>query len=92
MGVQKYLLVCERAVLRELLKRRTNLHSYTVLRVQHSYIKITLTDHVFIRETKFSINLMFNLRKCFFFGGGEQGIFVGDLLVWITPARNVLNR
>ena len=42
-----------------------------------------------IREMKFSRNLVFNVWKRF---SREQELFVGDVLAWITLARNVLWR
>ena len=96
MGVQKHLLVSERAVLKELLKQRVNVRSCTELlysvRVRGAAaLKIPLAGSraLRIREVKLFRNLMFNVWKRF---SRDQGLFVGDLQASITLAMNALWR
>ena len=93
-GVQKHLFVSERAVLKELLKQRTNVRSCTELLYSvrgAAALKISLTGSraLRIREMKLFRNLMFNAWKRF---SRDKELFVGDLQACITLARNALWR
>ena len=94
MGVQKHLLVSERAVLKELLKQKVNVRSYTELLYSvrgAAALKIPQAGSraLRIREVKLFRNLMFNVWKRF---SRDQGLFVGDLQASITLAMNALWR
>ena len=94
MGVQKHLLVSERAVLKELLKQRVNVRSCTELLYSvrgAAALKIPLAGSraLRIRKVKLFRNLMFNVWKRF---SRDQGLFVGDLQASITLAMNALWR
>ena len=94
MGVQKHLLVSERAVLKELLKQRVNVRSCTELLYSvrgAAALKIPLAGSraLRIREVKLIRNLMFNVWKRF---SRDQRLFVGDLQASITLAMNALWR
>ena len=83
MGVQKHLFVSERAVLKELLKQRANVHSCTKLLYSvrgAAALKIHLVGSraLCIREMQ-----EFNVCKRF---SCDQELFVGDLQAWITLA------
>ena len=80
-GFQKHLFVSEHAILKELLKQRTNVRSCTELLYSvcgAAALKIPLSGScaLRIREIKLFRNLMLNFWKRF---SRDQELFLGDL-------------